>query len=97
VPAGGNAFACDAVACIKRDAAKPETTPSAARDGFPPRSTVYNIFCGFQRDDVWEAIWAEFHPDLREASGREASPTAAAHPPQDVLEWCSRDPEIDSK
>ena len=25
-------------------------------DSFPPRSTVYNIFRKFQRDDVWEAI-----------------------------------------
>jgi transposase len=29
------------------------------RDRFPPRSTVYNIFRQFQRDGVWEAIWAE--------------------------------------
>ncbi len=28
-------------------------------DGFPPRSTVYNIFRKFQRDGVWDAIWAE--------------------------------------
>ena len=47
-------------------------------DGFPPRSTVYNIFRGFQRDGVWEATWADLHADLREAMGREASPTAAA-------------------
>ena len=39
-------------------------------DGFPPRSTVYNIFRGFQRDGVWEAIWADLHADLREAMGR---------------------------
>jgi putative transposase len=26
------------------------------RDSFPRRSTVYNIFRKFQRDDVWEAI-----------------------------------------
>jgi hypothetical protein len=31
------------------------------RDSFPPRSTVYNIFRKFQRDGVWEAIWAELH------------------------------------
>src|SRR5471030_619356 len=30
-------------------------------DPFPPRSTVYNIFRKFQRDGVWEAIWAEQH------------------------------------
>ena len=47
-------------------------------DGFPPRSTVYNIFRGFERDGVWEAIWADLHAELREAMGREASPTAAA-------------------
>jgi transposase len=47
------------------------------RDGFPPRSTVYNIFRAFQRDGVWEAIWAELHMALRERLGREASPSAA--------------------
>ena len=47
------------------------------RDSFPPRSTVYNIFRKFQRDGVWEAIWAELHMALRERMGREASPSAA--------------------
>jgi putative transposase len=47
------------------------------RDGFPPRSTVYNIFRKFQRDGVWEAIWAELHTALRERLGREASASAA--------------------
>ena len=47
------------------------------RDGFPPRSTVYNIFRKFQREGVWEAIWAELHAALRERLGRQASPTAA--------------------
>jgi transposase len=47
------------------------------RDGFPPRSTVYNIFRAFQRDGVWEAIWAELHTALGERLGREASPSAA--------------------
>lgn len=47
------------------------------RDGFPPRSTVYNIFRKFQRDGTWEAIWAELHVALRERLGREASPSAA--------------------
>lgn len=47
------------------------------RDGFPPRSTVYNIFRKFQREGVWEAIWSELHMALRERLGREASPTAA--------------------
>ena len=47
------------------------------RDGFPPRSTVYNIFRNFQKDGVWEAIWQRLHMDLREEMEREASPTAA--------------------
>lgn len=47
------------------------------RDGFPPRSTVYNIFRKFQREGVWDAIWAELLVALREREGREASPSAA--------------------
>ena len=43
---------------------------------FPPRSTVYNIFRKFQREGVWEPIWAELHIALRESGGREASFTA---------------------
>ena len=54
------------------------------RDGFPPRSTVYNIFRKFQRDGVWEAIWAELHMALRERMGREASPSAAVLDSQSV-------------
>jgi transposase len=46
------------------------------RDPFPPRSTVYNIFRKFQRNGVWDRIWAELHMALREQLGREASPTA---------------------
>ncbi len=46
------------------------------RDGFPPRSTVYNIFRMFQREGTWEAILAELHANLRERLGRDASPTA---------------------
>lgn len=47
------------------------------RDGFPPRSTVYNIFRNFRKAGAWEAIWAHLHMDLRERLGREASPSAA--------------------
>ena len=54
------------------------------RDGFPPRSTVYNIFRKFQRERVWEAIWAELHMSLRERMGREASPSAAVLDSQSV-------------
>ncbi len=31
------------------------------RDGFPPRSTVDNIFRNFQKDGVWDAIWERLH------------------------------------
>jgi len=48
------------------------------RDGFPPRSTVYNI------QGTWEAIWAELHMALRERMGREASPSAAVLDSQSV-------------
>ena len=52
--------------------------PSAiCPDGFPPRSTVYNIFRKFRRDGVREAIWAELHVRLRQQMGWEASPSAA--------------------
>ena len=54
------------------------------RDSFPPRSTVYNIFRKFQREGVWEAIWAELHLGLRERMGREASPSAAVLDSQSV-------------
>lgn len=50
---------------------------------FPPRSTVYNIFVGFKRDGVWSAMWERLRVNLREAAGREASPSAAvldSHP-----------------
>ena len=51
--------------------------------GFPPRSTVYNIFRAFQRDGSWEAIWDELRMALRERLGREASPSAG------VIDSCS--------
>lgn len=38
----------------------------------------------FQRDGVWEAIWAELHMALRERMGREASPSAAVLDSQSV-------------
>lgn len=53
-------------------------------DGFPPRSTVYNIFRNFQRDGVWQAIWEHLHMALRERMGRQASPTAAIIDSQSV-------------
>ena len=48
------------------------------RGPFPPRSTVYNIFRQFQREGAsGNRVWEGFHMALREALGREASPTAA--------------------
>ncbi len=46
------------------------------RDGFPPRSTVYNIFRKFQGDGTWHAIWDQLYPMLREREDREGSPSA---------------------
>jgi putative transposase len=54
------------------------------RDGFPPRSTVFNIFRKFQREGTWEAIRAELHMALRERMGRKASPSAAVLDSQSV-------------
>ncbi|MGI4764103.1 MAG: transposase [Janthinobacterium lividum] len=47
------------------------------RDGFPPRSTVYNIFRKIQADGTWNSIWDQLYPMLREREGREGSPSAA--------------------
>ncbi len=46
------------------------------RDGFPPRSTVYNIFRKFQAEGAWDAIWETLYVMLREREGREGSPSA---------------------
>ena len=46
------------------------------RDGFPPRSTVYNIFRKFQADGTWSSIWDHLYPMLRAREGREGSPSA---------------------
>jgi transposase len=61
-------------------------TPAACdeRDAAQSRSTVYNIFRKFQREGVWEAIWAELHMALRERMGRKASPSAAILDSQSV-------------
>jgi putative transposase len=54
------------------------------RDGFPPRSTVYNIFRNFQKDGVWDALWDKLRMELREDMERDASPTAAILDSQSV-------------
>ncbi len=45
-------------------------------DGFPARSTVYNIFRKFQADGTWATIWDQLYPMLREHEGRQGSPSA---------------------
>jgi putative transposase len=54
------------------------------RYGFPPRSTVYNIFRKFQHAVIWEAIWGELHMVVRERTGREPSRSAAVLDSQSV-------------
>jgi len=54
------------------------------RDGFPPRSTVYNTVRKFQREGAWEAIWAELYMALREQIGREVISSAAVLDSQSV-------------
>jgi putative transposase len=55
------------------------------RQGFPPRSTVYNIFRNFQKAGTWDAIWEQLHMDLREDMGREASASAAIIDSQSLM------------
>lgn len=45
-------------------------------DGFPARSTVYNIFRKFQADGTGATIWDQLYPMVREREGREGSPSA---------------------
>src|ERR1700687_5554951 len=47
------------------------------REGFPPRSTVYNIFRNLQREGTSEAISDEVDVAFGERMGRGASPSAA--------------------
>jgi transposase len=47
------------------------------RDGFPPRSTVYNIFRNFQKDCVWDAIWERLHMDCAKTWERAPRPRSS--------------------
>ena len=49
-------------------------------DGFPPRSTVYNIFRKFQREGTWEAIWAELR--RRDPGSRQSGQSPASAVPR---------------
>lgn len=66
--------ACDALFYLLRTGCPWRYLP---RDGrFPPRSTVYNIFRGLQRDGAWEAIAATLVEAERQRQGRQPNPTA---------------------
>jgi transposase len=51
---------------------------------FPPRSTIYNIFRQWQRDGDWDRIHHALLVKLREAMGREPSPSAGIIDSQSV-------------
>jgi len=51
---------------------------------FPLRSTIYNIFRQWQRDGDWDLIHHALLVKLREAMGREASPSAGIIDSQSV-------------
>ena len=61
------------------------------RDGFPPRSTVYNIFRKFQADGTWHSIWDQLYPMLRERENREGSPSAGIIDSQTIKSAEKRD------
>ena len=44
---------------------------------FPPKSTVYWYFKGFERDGTWARIHEALYRDIRDLEGREESPTFA--------------------
>ena len=50
----------------------------------PPWGTAWWYFREWRRDGIWERIEAALHPRVREAEGREASPSAAIIDSQSV-------------
>ena len=68
--------------------------PYLPRDSFPPRSTVYNIFRKFQRDGVWEAIWAELHMALRERIGRRPALGGGSRQPINQIGRAAKDNQV---
>ena len=51
---------------------------------FPPWKTVYHYFRAWRRDGTWAAIHDALREQVRQADGREASPSAAILDSQSV-------------
>jgi putative transposase len=51
---------------------------------FPPKSTVYDYFWQWGRDDLWETMHDTLRRQVRRQAGREASPSAAVIDSQTV-------------
>jgi putative transposase len=51
---------------------------------FPPKSTVYDYFWQWGRDDLWETMHDTLRRQVRLQAGREASPSAAVIDSQTV-------------
>lgn len=51
---------------------------------FPPKGTVYHYFNRWRKESVWEQINQAVREELRQAMGREATPSAAIMDSQSV-------------
>ncbi|MBL8120898.1 MAG: IS5 family transposase, partial [Anaerolineae bacterium] len=51
---------------------------------FPPKGTVYHYFNTWRKESVWEEINRQVREELRQAMGREATPSAAIMDSQSV-------------
>lgn len=51
---------------------------------FPPKGTVYHYFNTWRKTGIWEQINREVREELRQAMGREATPSAAIMDSQSV-------------
>ena len=51
---------------------------------FPPWKTVYHYFSAWRRAGTWEAIHAALREEVRQAAGREPTPSAAILDSQSV-------------
>ncbi len=51
---------------------------------YPPWSTVYDYYGQWRRDGTWEAIHTALREQVRQAAGRESTPSAAVLDSQSV-------------
>ena len=51
---------------------------------YPPWSTVYDYYRQWRRDGTWEAIHTALREQVRQAPGRESTPSAAVLDSQSV-------------